>query len=69
MPDKIVEMYTPRVFVEKDLMGTVHIKMQYKDDEPFDYIQIQYHHHFTCNSHQKRLTGEILKLLGVKNEN
>jgi len=66
---EIVEMHAPKVFVEKDFMGTVHIKMQYKDSEPFDFIQIQYHHHFTCNSHQKRLTDEILKLLGVQNDN
>jgi hypothetical protein len=65
MTVEIAEMLAPRVFVEKDIMGTVHIKMQYKDNEPFDFIQIQYCYPFTSNSHQKKLTGEILKLLGV----
>lgn len=67
-PVEIVEMHAPKVFVEKDFMGTVHIKMQYKNDEPFDFIQIQYDHRFTHNSHQKQLTDQILKLLGVEGE-
>lgn len=63
---EVVKVFEKRVWVEKDLMGTVHIKMQHEGYEPFDFIQIQYDYAYTSNGHQAHLTEEILKLLGVK---
>lgn len=62
----IVKVFERRVWVEKDFMGTVHIKMQHEGCEPFDFIQIQYDYAHTSNAHQAHLTEEILKLLGVE---
>ena len=61
----IVKVYPTRVWSEKDIMGTVHIKMQHEGCEPFDFIQIQYDYAYTHNSHQAYLTEQILKLLGA----
>jgi hypothetical protein len=36
------------------------------DDEPFTFVQIHYDYAYTSNSHQWRITQEILKLLGVE---
>ena len=36
------------------------------DDEPFTFVQINYDYAYTSNSHQWRMTQEILKLLGVE---
>jgi len=63
---KIVKLHGKRVWVEKDFMGTVHIKMQHEGmGEPFDFIQIQYDYAYTDNASQAALAREILKLLGV----
>jgi hypothetical protein len=61
----IIKIVPRRVWVEKDLMGTVHIKMQHEGHDEFDFIQIQYDHRHTSNAHQATLTDAILKLLGV----
>lgn len=60
----IVKVFPRRLWVEKDMMGTVHIKMQHEGCEEFDFIQIQYDYAYTSNSHQATLTDEIVKLLG-----
>jgi hypothetical protein len=65
---EIVKLVPKRVWAEKDIMGTVHIKMQHEGDTEFDFIQINYDWAHTSNSHQHYLTQEILKLLGVENE-
>jgi hypothetical protein len=63
---EIVKVFDKRVWVEKDFMGTVHIKMQHEGmPEPFDFIQIQYDYAYTSNGHQANLTKEIMKLLGI----
>lgn len=53
----------PTVQVEKDFMGTVHIKMAYGDEEPFDFVQIQYRYGFTDNSSQRLLADRIVALI------
>lgn len=65
---EIVKMVPKRIWSEKDMMGTVHIKMQHEGDQEFDFIQINYDWAHTSNSHQHYLTQEILKLLGVADE-
>lgn len=65
---KIVEILPTKVWAEKDFLGTVHIKMQHQDMPEFDFIQIQYDYAYTSNSHQAKLTEEILKLLGASND-
>lgn len=62
---EIVKVFEKRVWVEKDFMGTVHIKMQHEGCEEFDFIQIQYDYRYTGNSHQAYMTEQILKLLGA----
>lgn len=62
---EVVKVFERRVWSEKDIMGTVHIKMQHEGCEPFDFIQIQYDYAHTSNAHQAWLTEEILKLLGA----
>jgi hypothetical protein len=64
---KIVTLHGKRVWVEKDFMGTVHIKMQHDiSEEAFDFIQIQYDYAYTDNASQAALTRGILKLLGIE---
>ncbi len=60
----IVEILPTRVWSEKDIMGTVHIKMQHQGEEEFDFIQIQYNWLYTSNGHQHALTLKLLELLG-----
>jgi len=59
---KIVPMST---WVEKDLFGTVHIKMQHEGFPPFTFIQMHYDYAYTSNSHQHEMTQKIMALLGV----
>ena len=56
---EIVKAYPKRIWAEKDLMGTVHIKMQHEWCEEFDFIQIQYDYRYTSNTHQENLTKRI----------
>ena len=65
---EIVEILPTKIWSEKDVFGTVHIKMQHQGMDEFDFIQIQYNYAHTSNSHQHHLTQEILKLLGATNE-
>ena len=61
----IVEILPTKIWAEKDIMGTVHIKMQHQGMPEFDFIQIQYDYAYTSNSHQHNLTQQILQLLGA----
>lgn len=65
---ELVEILPTKIWSEKDMFGTVHIKMQHQGMEPFDFIQINYDYAYTSNSHQHQLTQEILKLLGANDE-
>lgn len=65
---EIVKMIPKRVWAEKDMFGTVHIKMQHEGYDEFDFIQINYDYTHTSNSHQHYLTQEILRLLGATDE-
>jgi hypothetical protein len=62
---QIVEILPTKIWSEKDVWGTVHIKMQHQGMEEFDFIQIQYNYAYTSNGHQHNLTQQILKLLGA----
>jgi hypothetical protein len=63
---KIVRILPTEMWVEKDIFGTVHIKMQHEGEpNPFDFIQIQYNWLYTSNSHQYELTEKIMSIFGV----
>lgn len=64
----IVEILPTKVWAEKDFLGTVHIKMQHQGMDEFDFIQIGYNYAYTSNSHQARLTEQILTLLGATDD-
>ena len=65
---EIVEVYPTKIWSEKDIFGTVHIKMQHEGMEPFTFIQMHYNYAYTSNGHQHQMTQEILKLLGAKTD-
>lgn len=56
----VTSVEAPSVAVEKDFYGTVHIKLGYPGEEPFDFVQIQYDHRFTSNSRQKELADRVV---------
>lgn len=62
---KVVKISPTRIWSEKDIMGTVHIKMQHEGCEEFNFIQIHYDYAYTSNGHQAELTKRILEILGV----
>ena len=62
---EIVEILPTKVWSEKDMFGTVHIKMQHQGIHEFNFIQINYDYAYTSNAHQAKITDEILKLLGA----
>ncbi len=66
---EIVEILPTKIWADKDMFGTVHIKMQHQGMDEFDFVQIQYNYAYTSNAHQHQLTQEILKLLGANNSN
>lgn len=65
---ELVEILPMRIWVEKDFCGVVHIKMQHQGHEAFTFIRMGYDYAYTSNSHQHHMTQEILKLLGVTDE-
>ena len=64
----IVKVLPTKIWTEKGFDGVVRIKMQHEGCEEFDFIQIQYDHRYTSNSHQRSLTVAILRLFGVTEE-
>lgn len=62
---EIVKILPTDVWYEKDMLGTVNLRMQHQGMEPFTLIQIHYDYAYTSNSHQHVLVREIAKLLGV----
>lgn len=62
-----VKVMPTKIWCEKSIDGVMHIKVQHDGCDEFDFIQIQYDHRYTSNSHQRALTTDILKLLGVSN--
>lgn len=66
---EIVHVYPTDVWFEKDMMGTVHIKMQHQAPgmAPFTIVTINYDYAYTSNSHQDSLAKQIGALLGRPN--
>lgn len=62
-PISVVAVKAPTVSVERDIYGTVSIKLAYGNQEPVEFIQIHYDHRFTDNSRQKALADRIVALL------
>lgn len=61
----IVEILPTEYWYEKDVFGTVHVKIQHDGMEPFTFIQMNYDYAYTSNSHQHTMVKEIGKLMGV----
>ena len=61
---EIVKILPTKIWKEKDMFGTVHIKMQHEGMDEFTICQIHYNYAYTSNSHQEQLSSEIIKLLG-----
>jgi hypothetical protein len=52
------------LIVERDIFGTMHIKMPAHDGgEPFDFVQVQYRYPYTDNQSTKRLADQIALLI------
>lgn len=64
---EIVEIYPTEFWYEKDMMGTISIKMQHQTMHEFALVQIHYDYAYTSNAHQQVLLQDICKLLGIKN--
>lgn len=63
----VVEVYPTDIWYEKDMFGTVSIKMQHKGmEEPFTFIRMHYDYYYTNNLHQHNMVKAIGKLLGVE---
>lgn len=62
----LVEILPTEVWYEKDFMGTVHVKIQHQDMEPFTFIQMHYNYAYTSNGHQHDMVKRIGQLLGVE---
>lgn len=62
----IVEILPTEVWYEKDFFGTVHVRMQHRDMEPFTFIQMNYDYMYTSNGHQHDMVKKIGQLLGTE---
>lgn len=62
---EIVKIYPTEVWFEKDILGTIHVKLQHQGMEPFTFVQIHYDYAYTSNSHQWDFVKQVGKLLGV----
>jgi len=62
----LVEILPTEVWYEKDFLGTVHVKIQHQDMEPFTFIQMHYNYAYTSNGHQHDMVKRIGQLLGVE---
>jgi hypothetical protein len=63
---KVEKLLSPKIWAEKDVTGTVNIKMQYEEgDTPFTFVQVHYDYRYTSNAHQDVVTQKILELLGA----
>lgn len=63
----IVEILPTEIWFEKDMFGTVRIKMQHQGmEKPFTFITMSYDYMYTSNSHQHEMVKQIGKLLGVE---
>lgn len=61
---KIVKILPTEVWFEKDMMGTIHVKIQHQGMEPFTFVQIHYDYAYTSNAHQWNMVKQIGKLIG-----
>ena len=64
---EIHKLFPCQIWAEKDIWGTVHIKVQHDGHEEFDFIQIQYNHAYTSNLHQMELAKKIISFLDGEN--
>ena len=62
---KLVKVLPIKIWAEKDMFGTVNIKLQHEGLAEFVFLQINYDYRYTDNAHQHELTQRILALLGA----
>lgn len=61
---EIVEILPTEVWFEKDMWGTICIKIQHQGMQPFTFVQIHYDYAYTSNAHQWDMVKKIGKLIG-----
>lgn len=62
----IVEILPTEIWYEKDMFGTIRVKMQHQGMEnPFTFITMGYDYMYTSNGHQHEMVKKIGQLLGV----
>ena len=66
---EVVKVLPVKIWSEKDMFGTVNIKVQHEGHEAFSLIQINYDRMYTSNAHQHELTQRILAMLGAEVSN
>ncbi len=62
---ELVKVLPTKIWAEKDMFGTVNIKLQHEGLEAFSIVQINYDYRYTSNAHQHELTQRILAMLGA----
>jgi hypothetical protein len=60
----VVKLHPMRAWIERDIVGTMHVWLQHEGCEPFDFVQIQYDYRYTSNSHSRDLAERILAVIG-----
>ena len=63
---EIVKILPTEFWYEKDMMGTISLKMKHQGMNEFSLIQIHYDYAYTSNAHQMVLLQDICKLIGIK---
>jgi hypothetical protein len=60
---EIVEILPTKIWWDKDMFGTVHIKMQHQGMPEFTFIKMNYDYAYTSNHHQAQLADRIVSIL------
>jgi hypothetical protein len=60
---EIVELLPTKIWWDKDMFGTVSIKMQHQGTDEFVFIQMAYDYRYTSNAHQAHIADRIVAML------
>lgn len=63
---EIVKILPTKIWAEKNIMGTIAIKIQHEGMPEFIFVQIHYDYAYTSNAHQWDFVKKIGKHLGVE---
>ncbi len=62
-PVTVVEILPTKIWWDKDMFGTVSIKMQHEGMDEFTFIKMNYNYAYTDNSHQRMMADRIVRIL------